>query len=72
MMMLKPIEHENVIMDYPAVPPIDDGARMRLRAIINFFDTRCEGCTSHYCAECTARLEQILLESLAYLESTDN
>ncbi len=65
-------EHENVIMDYPAMPPIDDGARMRLKAIIAFFDTKCENCKENYCEDCTARMAELIYEARDYLAEIEH
>jgi hypothetical protein len=55
-----------------AMPPVDDGARERLAKIVKFFDTRCEGCTTHYCPDCTFRFEKMILEAAEYLAELPN
>jgi len=52
------------------MPPPDDGARERLRAIVSFFETRCPNCIEHYCPECTERLGKLIVEARDYLNET--
>jgi hypothetical protein len=57
------------IMDYPA---IDDGARDLLRRIVEFFETRCDNCVTHYCEACTAKFTALILEAREFLAELPN
>ena len=63
---------ERQIMDYPAMPSIDDGARERLRAIVSFFETRCDKCVEHYCESCMEKFKDLILEARDYLEEMED
>ena len=54
-------------IDEQLAPPPDDGARERLRAIVSFFETRCDKCVEHYCPECTERLSKLIIEAAEFL-----
>lgn len=69
--MPKPTEGQQ-IMDYPAMPPVYDGARSRLQAIVSFFETKCDKCVEHYCPDCTEKFKQLILEARDFLEEGEH